>query len=274
MKKQPVLWYFVLAFVFTYCISFLAASKFIPAWLGSLFIFGPIIAALIVSAALGGWTVIKQLLKKILAWRVGIQWYLFVFLFPVIARLFAVGIDILLGGQVPQFLSSKSVNYPGVSPLLLLIILFAINFVIPSLVEEIGWRGFALPRLQEHFGALWASLILGLLWGLWHFHPLNFPSYQSVIFWFVLSTICASVIYTWLYNHTRGSVLIAALFHASNNVSEFVVPVAPFNTGVGVTTAYISLRIIYLLVAVMIAVIFLRANYKKAEGNSLETSVK
>ena len=103
MKKQPVLWYFVLAFVFTYCISFLAASKFIPAWLGSLFIFGPIIAALIVSAALGGWTVIKQLLKKILAWRVGIQWYLFVFLFPVIARLFAVGIDILLGSGTSIF---------------------------------------------------------------------------------------------------------------------------------------------------------------------------
>jgi len=256
MKKHPVLWYFVLVFAFTYGLSILTSSEFIPLGLGSLFISGPIVAALIVSAALGGWTEIKQLLKKILIWRVGIQWYLFVFLFPVIARLLAAGIDVLLGGQAPQFLSSKSVNYPGVSPLLLLIVLYVINFFIPSLVEEIGWRGFALPRLQERFGALWASLILGLLWGLWHFHPLNFSSYQSVLFWFVLSTICASVIYTWLYNHTGGSVLIAALFHAATNVSEFVVPVAPFNTGVGVTTAYISLRIIYLLAAIVIAISF------------------
>lgn len=247
-----MLWYFVLAFAFRYGLSFLAATKYIPVGLGSLFIFGPTVAALVVSAALGGWMEIKQLLKKILIWRVGTQWYLFVFLFPVIARLLAIGIDVLLGGQAPQFLSAKTVNYPGISPLLLLVVLFAINVVVPSLVEEIGWRGFALPRLQERFGVSGASLILGLLWGLWHFHPLNFPSYQPVVFWFVLSTIAVSVIFTWLYDHTGGSVLIAALFHASNNVSEFVVPVAPLNTGGGITTAYVSLRIIYLLVAVIL----------------------
>ena len=274
MKKQPVLWYFVLTFAFTYGISFLTVSKLFPAGLGGLFILGPIVAVLIVSAALGGWTEIKQLLKKLLIWRVGFQWYLFVFLFPVVARLLATGIDLLLGGQAPQFLSSKTVNYVGVSPLLLLVALFAINFVVPSLIEEIGWRGFALPRLQGRFGALWASLLLGLLWGLWHFHPLNFHSYQPVMFWFVLSTICASVIYTWLYNHTGGSVLIAALFHASNNVSEFVVPVAPLNTGIGVTTAYIALRVIYLLAAIVIAAVLLRTNYKKTEGNSLAIFVK
>jgi membrane protease YdiL (CAAX protease family) len=218
MKKQPVLWYFILTFAFTYGISFLTVSKFFSAGFGGLFILGPTIAALIVSAALGGWTKIKQLLKKILTWRVGIQWYLFAFLFPVVARLLAVGVDLLLGGQAPQFLSSKTVNYPGVSPLLLLVILFGINFVIPSLVEEIGWRGFALPGLQKRFGALWASLILGLLWGLWHFHPLNFPSYQPVMFWFILSTTAVSVIFTWLHNNTEGSVMIAALLHASNNV--------------------------------------------------------
>jgi membrane protease YdiL (CAAX protease family) len=256
MKKQPVLWYFILAFAFTYSVSFLAVSKFIPVGLESLFIFGPTVAALIVSAALGGWAEIKQLLKSILIWRVGILWYLFVFLFPVLARLLAVGVDLLLGGKVPQFLSSKTVNYPGVSPLLLLIVLFAINFFIPSLVEEIGWRGFAFPRLQNRFGALGAGLILGLLWGLWHLHPLNTPNYQHVIVWFVLSTIAASVIFAWLYNHTGGSVLITALFHASNNVSEFVVPVAPLNTGEGITTAYIALRIIYLLFAAVIGVLF------------------
>lgn len=260
MKKSPLFWYFILTFAFTYGASFFAISDWLPSGPKSLLIFislfGPTVAALIVAHSLGGWIEIKQLLKKVLIWRVGFRWYLFVFLFPVIARLLAVGVDVLLGGKAPQFFSSQAVNVSGISPLISLMALFVINFIRPSLVEEIGWRGFALPRLQERFGPVGESLILGLLWGLWHFHPINLPSYQGVMPWFVLSTICASVIFTWLYNHTNGSILIATLFHASNNVSEFVVSVAPINTGTGATIAYVSLRIIYLLFAILLVISF------------------
>jgi membrane protease YdiL (CAAX protease family) len=260
MKKQPMLWYFILAFAFTYGLSFLAASAWLPLALKSVFLilyqFCPTVAALIVAHALGGWAEIKQLLKKFLIWRVGFKWYLFVFLFPVVARLLAVGVNVLLGGEPPRFFSSATVGFSGISPIL--IVLFIGLFIRPSLVEEIGWRGFALPRLQERFGALGASLILGLLWGFWHFHPVNFPFYKDWMLWFLLMAVCVSVIYTWIYNHTGGSVLLAALFHASSNFSEFVVPVAPVNTGVGITVDFIALRIVYLLIAVVLAVNFLK----------------
>lgn len=258
MKKRPALWFFVLAFIFTYGLSFLAASAWLPSVLKTVFLifyqFGPTVAALIVAHALGGWREIKQLLKKVLIWRVGIQWYLFVFLFPVAARLLAVGVNVLLGGEPPKFFSSATVGVSGINPMLIL--LFVGVFIRPSLVEEIGWRGFALPRMQERFGALGASLLLGLLWGLWHFHPLNYPAYKDWMLWFLLMTVLASVIYTWVYNNTGGSVLLSALFHAATNFSEYVVPISPVNTGAGITPDFIALRVVYLLVAIVIAVSF------------------
>lgn len=258
MKKQPVLWYFVLAFAFTYSLSFLANSGWLPSTLKSasliLYQFGPTVAALIVANALGDWAEIKQLLKGILIWRVGIQWYLFVFLFPVIARLLAVGVNVLLGGEPPRFFGSATVSFSGISPIL--IVLFVGILIRPGLVEEIGWRGFALPRMQERFGALGASLILGLLWGLWHFHPVNFQFYKDWMLWFLLMSVCVSVIYTWIYNNTDGSILLAALFHAASNFSEYIVPVSPVNTGAGVTPDFIVLRVVYLLTAIVIAIYF------------------
>ena len=256
MKKQPVLWFFVLAFAFTYGLSFLADSRWLPSGLKSAFIilyqFGPTVAALIVAHALGGWAEIKQLLKRTLIWHVGLKWYLFVFLFPVIARLIAVGVNMLLGGEPPRFFSSATVGFSGISPIL--IVLFLGIFIRPSLVEEIGWRGFALPRMQERFGALGASLLLGLLWALWHFHPVNFPFYKDWMLWFLLMSVCVSVIYTWIYNNTDGSILLAALFHAASNFSEYIVPVAPANTGTGITPDFIAVRVIYLLTAIVIAI--------------------
>jgi len=258
MKKQPILWYFVLAFAFTYGLSFLADSRWLPSGLKSAFIilyqFGPTVAALIVAHALDGWAEIKQLLKRTLIWRVGFKWYLFVFLFPVIARLIAVGVNMLLGGEPPRFFSSATVGFSGISPIL--IVLFLGIFIRPSLVEEIGWRGFALPRMQERFGALGASLLLGLLWALWHFHPVNFPFYKDWMLWFLLMSVCVSVIYTWIYNNTDGSILLAALFHAASNFSEYIVPVAPANTGTGITPDFIALRVVYLIVAIVIAISF------------------
>ena len=262
MKKQPVLWYFVLTFAFTYGLSFLAVSAWLPSVLKSLILifyqFSPTVAALIVAHALGGWKQIRQLLKRALIWRVGFKWYLFVFLLPVAARLLAVGVNVLLGGEPPRFFSSATTGFSGISPIL--IALFVGILIRPGLAEEIGWRGFALPRMQERFGALGASLLLGLLWGLWHFHPLNFPFYKDWMLWFLLMTICASVIYTWVYNHTDGSILLAALFHASTNFSEYIVPISPINTGVGITADFIVLRVVYLLCAIAIAISFRKIN--------------
>ncbi len=88
--------------------------------------------------------------------------------------------------------------------------------------EEVGWRGYALPSLQEEYGALVSSLLVGVLWALWHwpfFVVKDSAMYENYhgFFWFVLATLFGSVTYAWLYNSTRGSLLTVSLFHASTN---------------------------------------------------------
>jgi membrane protease YdiL (CAAX protease family) len=82
-----------------------------------------------------------------------------------------------------------------------------------ALGEELGWRGFALPHLQTARSALGASLVLGTLWGVWHL-----PLYLTGTDIRPPSLFPASVIYTWMYNSTGGSLLIVVLFHAASNL--------------------------------------------------------
>ena len=87
--------------------------------------------------------------------------------------------------------------------------------------EELGWRGYLLPRLLERYSALTASLMVGLLWGLWHlslFLTPAFPHSERSFPLFMISTTVYSVWFTWLFLRTRGSVLLATLFHASLNL--------------------------------------------------------
>ena len=103
-----------------------------------------------------------------------------------------------------------------------ILFLFAFHiFPGSALGEELGWRGFALPRMQARNSALKASLIIGILWGCWHL-PLwltGTESHPISLFGpFVVAVIASSVIYTWLYNNTGGSLLIIVLYHAASNL--------------------------------------------------------
>jgi membrane protease YdiL (CAAX protease family) len=100
--------------------------------------------------------------------------------------------------------------------------------------EEIGWRGFALPCLQARYGPLKASLILGVIWGGWHL-PLwwmagNFHADIPFVL-FMLQSLALTILMTWLYNHTRGSLLMAHLFHTAFNLTAGVAPILPEYTG-------------------------------------------
>jgi uncharacterized protein len=87
-----------------------------------------------------------------------------------------------------------------------------------SMGEEPGWRGYALPRMQRHRSSLRASLMLGLLWGAWHF-PLwlteGHPMREAFFGWHVLGLMATAVVITWVFNNTKGSLLLALLFHTS-----------------------------------------------------------
>ena len=123
-----------------------------------------------------------------------------------------------------------------------------------SLGEEFGWRGFALPRLQERYSALNASLILGLVWGFWHFPgfligtgvPLDMPFTM-----FLLWTVLATILMTWVYNNTGGSILSAILMHSAANASFNYLPLLPEWVG-QMTTFSIFLGLLFMVVAVVI----------------------
>jgi len=112
---------------------------------------------------------------------------------------------------------------------------FIILFAFPNaLGEELGWRGFALPKLQTKYSALTASIIIGLFWGLWHV-PTWIAQKQTdtsalSTLWMVISTVPAAILFSWVYNRTSGSLLPVCFLHASIAVTGYFVPALPTAT--------------------------------------------
>lgn len=179
---------------------------------------GPIGSAFLCTALVSGKAGLRQFLRRFIIWRVGFQWYVFVVL--------ACPILIMLGifATVPNALSAF---IPSMLPSVLLVFvgLLIAGLFVSGLIEEPGWRGFALPRLQKRYGPLTGSIILGFFWGLWHLPLFTIPGYNGagtgflgiLIPWaeFTVALIGMSIIMTWVFNHTKGSILIAMLTHSS-----------------------------------------------------------
>jgi uncharacterized protein len=182
-----------------------------PEWF--LFAFSPTISALILSWIIGGGSAVKRLLSGFTRWNVGLRWYFaaaFLFLGPMAFAL----IYGVLGNPIPGIT-------PGMTmPIFLGQIIFTL-FSGP-LSEEAGWRGFALPLLQAKYNALVSSIILGVVWCCWHI-PLFFlpgSSQQSIPFpIYLMLVVTLGIYFTWLYNNTRGSLIITVLAHFSFNMS-------------------------------------------------------
>jgi membrane protease YdiL (CAAX protease family) len=113
-----------------------------------------------------------------------------------------------------------------------IITIFLYNLLFFGFGEEVGWRGFALPRFQKRFNALQSTVILTFLWALWHWPLFLYrPGYLSmeitgIIGWF-FSLLTGGVLLTWLYNSTRGSILICAVFHATIDIPFTSASVSP-----------------------------------------------
>jgi CAAX protease family protein len=149
-------------------------------------------------------------------------------------------------------------SYPVDVKLLGMIILsFLYNICYSGLSEEPGWRGFALPRLQAKFNPLISSLILGVLWAVWH-APGRFGGVEAksvsdtLVEWILI--ILVTVIFTWIFNRTKGSVLVTALLHPAMNA----------------TTKYLtgSLGALLLLFLFMIFVIVLDRMWRRLPADS------
>lgn len=230
LERKPLLSFFVMATLFSwitlipYILSqwniFLETKAFAVFFALNSFV-GPMLASYIMHRTIGGkeaWQNVRKSLKQVQA---GWKWYLFI-LIGIPAAMF-LGFIVLNGGTLPSFHGITSSFYVGYVIQFILIFFFG-----GPLSEEIGWRGFALPRMQARFGSLKASLLLGLLWALWHLpHFLTEaqrggPGTSLSIFYinlpiFMVSVIAMTIIMTWVYNHTGGSLFMAILLHTSVN---------------------------------------------------------
>lgn len=218
-----VTWSFTIPMVYTWRV--ILEGSFSP-WL-LVFLpapFGPTIAALIMTHRLEGKEGVKALLSKVLVWRVHIIWYACIFLLPTAWVLCSVALS-----------SFREEAFAGIAPVTLLTVaplywLVALPF--GPLAEELGWRGFALPRLQDRFSPLVASLILGTVWTFWHtpmfwFAGAAIPSFLALS-WFsvglyLMQTLALAILFTSLFNRTRASVLLAIIFHTTYNAAENIV---------------------------------------------------
>jgi membrane protease YdiL (CAAX protease family) len=173
--------------------------------------YGPLVSALVLLGIISGWSGVRDFLRRIVQWRVGVQWYVVVLGLPVVIAVATVALGRLLGAEIvpPQAM-------PPVGDTIATV-LFILLYI--GLGEEPAWRGFALPRLMVGRTALAATLILGVFHASWHL-PLAGVEYdwQNVVPWFML-VMSGAVVFTWVYQNTRGTLLLPILQHTSVNVS-------------------------------------------------------
>lgn len=226
IRQQSLVLYFILAYAVTWCFEIplaLSAQGLIKVeipmaihYLGS---YGPMIAAFVLTVLTKGAVGIRDLVSRWFKWRVQVRYYAFAILGPIALFTLAVVINRFTSGVWPDLsLLGKADYLPDLKPLGALL-LWLLTY---GLGEETGWRGFALPRLQQKYSAASATLILAIVWAFWHVPAffyrdtyiqmglLGFPM-------FLVSIIFATMMFTWLYNSTGGSLLLVILFHAFFN---------------------------------------------------------
>ena len=190
--------------------------------------FAPSIIALFLTWRNGGRTQLRQLLGRILVWRVSPGWYALAIVGPAMLMLLAIGGDILLGGTLPDVVPF------GVRWLIL-----ALNFVLVFLIggplgEEFGWRGVVLPALEARFSPPWDSLILGIIWTAWHL-PLFFISASAQhglpFLLFAMLTMPLCILITWVYHRSGDSLLLVMLFHTAVNTWSGALKISPEAAG-------------------------------------------
>lgn len=176
----------------------------------------PAVVAAWLTARRAGASGLRSLFGGIAKWRVGVQWYVFALLFMAAVKLAAAATHVALTGQWPLF---------GDTPLIALLAATLVSTWVQA-GEEVGWRGYALPRLVPVFGLPGASVVLGGMWALWHLPFFLMPGIETSGQSFVLyaaSVTALSVAFAWVYWGTGGSLLLVMLLHAAVNNSKYIV---------------------------------------------------
>src|SRR6266478_4597921 len=236
LRRHPLISFFVLA----YAISWTYVLVFLVVWplpdtmvTDTPELLGPVVAGFVMTAVVSGKAGVRHLLRRFVLWRVGTVWYLLALLG--IPALYFASI-VLVPGAIASF------KAPALSMAVLYPVLFLVVMVLDGpLLEEPGWRGFALPRLQTRWGPLLGTVILGIMWAGWHapqyftktFAAANGGLSVSGVIVFLLAVVSFSVLITWAFNNTGGSLLIAILIHTAINFTQALTsdlfPAAAYN---------------------------------------------
>lgn len=280
--KHPLIAYFTLAFAITW-LFFAPISLgqnglgWLPYYLpdGAVLLmyvvasFGPLSAALIVTKMSGGH--IGDLLRRVIQWRVGLIWYLVAVFTPLVIWLIAYSIPldglpfVLLARNAPMAAGLFSAN-------------LLVGLILPSVGEELGWRGFALPRLQSHYHPIVATLILGALHSLWHLPALAVPDLLGPLtlenfLSFTLTGMAGTFLYVWLYNHSRGSVLTAIVLHAASNSASSLLTNLFIENNVTLDALLISYRWLNVIAFGTVALILIVATRSRLSYDSTRTQM-
>jgi membrane protease YdiL (CAAX protease family) len=205
VKRHSLVLFFVLAYGISWGTFFMLGGPFV-------FPLGALLAAFIVASLTGG---LKDLLSRILRWRVGIRWYAAALLVGSAIGLVAVYLNVLLGAPVP--------TAALVGPWYGLFLLFPGALLDAPFWEETGWRGFALPRFPANRSPLFNTVILGLLLAGWHL-PLAL-SEPAITAPYLIGAFSSAFVTNWMYYNTRGSALLPMLYHtAANTVGIYFAP--------------------------------------------------
>jgi len=223
LKQNPIPAFFVLTFLIAWSI-WLPLGFFVPqqvlltlpgAW-------APTLSALILISLSDGRDGVRQFLQRVFRWRVELRWY-FVVLFSIaIIAYLSIGFGLLFGVPTPQ-ISLPDGLPQGALPVALPLLLLINMFVGGPLAEDIGWRGYILPKMRERMSALTAGLIIGIVWAIWHLPYFIFPEWNAAVgnipfLWFMLLTTSWSVLLAWVYVNT-ASILMPVLYHAAINTT-------------------------------------------------------
>jgi membrane protease YdiL (CAAX protease family) len=181
--------------------------------------FAPSMVALALTARDEGGAGVRALLSRLFRWQVSARWYVFAASFTVVIKLTAALLHRLITGAWPRF---------GFDTWYVLVAATVISTMIGGQAgEEIGWRGYALPRLAARFGLAGASIVLGMIWALWHlplFYLRGADTYGQSFPVYLLQVTALSIAIAWLYWHTSGSLLLTMLMHAAINNMTGIVP--------------------------------------------------
>jgi len=255
-RRHPVGAYFALAFAISWGIWIPMALAGANVVQGSAWpthipgLFGPLIAAFVMSAVMAARVGVRDLVRRMFRWRVAVRWYLaalspLAFYGGAIAVMAAAGQGWPDLGELGKFSGLPVL----VAPLMWIVLLVA------AYGEETGWRGFAVPRMLNHRSLLATGSLIGVGWALWHIPSMfMIANYRelglSLIPGFFLGILGGSILLTWLYRASGGSILIVALWHATYNL------VSGTAAGQGVVAAAVSTGV--MVWAVLIVVVEVR----------------